>query len=552
LITHVHLKSGSSPGQPPLVLETPPSVTIFVGPNNSGKSQGLREIFTFCNSGQHTVAVIVDKLTFAPGDPSTVRAELETIKVTANPGEHVGAGVSIIKIGKERLYVRDQSYIQARISPNENPTSFATWHLRHSTLNLDGPGRIGLVDPQGRGDLKNPTTELARILTNDEKRAALRKVIHDALGLYFAVDAQAGDQLQVRLGLTPPPDERSFNDAALEYMGSALGIAAVSDGVKAYTGVLLQLHAGDPKVIIIDEPEAFLHPSLAFKLGKELAGAAGTEGKRVFAATHSPHFVMGAILSGATVNIIRLTYEGSIGTARLLPCTELTKLMQDPLLRSAGVLSGLFYNSVIVCEADADRAFYQEINERLLAADDPRGIPHGLFLNADNKQTIPRIVEPLRKLGIPCAAIADLDIVKDGGEEWTRHLRACNIPASEHEPYSIRRTKVLDALQDRDSEFKRRGGINLLSGAERETAGNLFGDLARYGLFVVERGEVEAWLSDLEVSRSKQSWLRSIFEKMGSDPSSLNYVKPAPGDVWDFLGRVRTWLADPERRGIPR
>ena len=325
----------------------------------------------------------------------------------------------------------------------------------------------------------------------------------------------------------------------------------MSDGVKAFTGLLVQLYAGDPKIIAIDEPEAFLHPSLAFKLAKELAKAASIEGKHVFAATHSPQFVMGAVLSGAKTNIVRLTYENGIGTARLLHSDDMTTLMQDPLLRSAGVLSGLFYNFVIVCEADADRAFYQEINERLLAADDSRGIPNALFLNADNKQTISKIVEPLRRLGIPCASIIDLDIVKDGGDEWTRHLRACNIPASEHQPYGTRRARVLDTLRAKDADFKSSGGINLLSGADHEAAENLFVDLAGYGLFVVQRGEVENWLTDLEVPRSKHSWLRSIFEKMGSDPTSPDYVKPKTGDVWDFMGQVRTWLVDPQRRGIP-
>jgi hypothetical protein len=41
--------------------------------------------------------------------------------------------------------------------------------------------------------------------------------------------------------------------------------------------------------------------------------------------------------------------------------------MRDPLLRSVGVLGALFYNGAVICEADADRALYQELNERLLA-----------------------------------------------------------------------------------------------------------------------------------------------------------------------------------------
>jgi ABC-type cobalamin/Fe3+-siderophores transport system ATPase subunit len=540
-------------GQPLLKVEVVPSVTIFVGPNNSGKSQALREIFSFCQNGTVNVASrIVEKLMFSDRNRQDVLREFETLIQKPNVNETVGEAYTIVKVGSERFHIQKNEFIEACTTPNTRSNQFAAWYLRHQTLNLDGPGRIGLLNGQGRGDLKFPAAPLARLLTNDEKRASLRKVVFDAVGLYFAIDASQGDQLNVRFGRTPPPDERRFHDETLAYMREALDIGAVSDGVKAFTGILLQLHAGDPKVIIVDEPEAFLHPSLALKLGKELAKGAAIEGKHIFASTHSSQFVMGAILSGAKVNIIRLTYSpNSGGTARLLSNAELNTLMKDPLLRSVGVLGALFYDYVIVAEADADRAFYQEINERLLAADDPRGIPNALFLNAENKQAIPKIVAPLRKLGIPTAAIADIDVLKDGGDEWTRHLKACGIPIGEHQPYGTRRVNVLDALRNKNSEFKIAGGIALLEGAERESAENLLGDLGRYGLFVVPRGEVEAWLSSLSVSRSKHGWLRSIFEVMGSDINAEGYVKPGPNDVWDFLARVRNWLVDPNRRGIP-
>lgn len=552
MITHLHLKSGSSAGQPPLTVETPPSVTIFVGPNNSGKTQTLREIIAVCNSGSAGASLVVDKLAFEAVDQATAEREFDSIVTAPNVGERVPAGYSVLQVGSNRMYVERNTYVRTRLLPNENPSVFAGWCVRHLTLNLDGTSRMGLVQAQERGSLKNPTNPLARLLVNDPKRGALRKVLYDAFGLYFAIDAQDGNQLLIRFGSTPPPDERRFHDAAIEYMRAAFSIDSVSDGVKAYTGVLLQLYAGNPKIIVIDEPEAFLHPSLAFKLGGELAKAARTEGKHVFAATHSPQFVMGAILSGAKINIIRLTYEAGAGTARLLPSAELGKLMRDPLLRSANVLAGLFYNSVVVCEADADRAFYQEVNQRLLDADDQRGTPHALFLNADNKQTVPRIVEPLRKLGVPCAAIVDLDVLKDGGDEWARHLRACSVSYLEHGSYALRRKKVLDALEARSTTFKTSGGICVLSGEERAAAENLLGDLARHGFFIVDRGEIEDWLPELRVPRSKHVWLRSIFEKMGDDASSPEYVKPSPEDVWDFLGRVHAWLTDPAHHGIPK
>ena len=233
-------------------------------------------------------------------------------------------------------------YLNARQFPNRELQPFASLHLAALTINLDGTSRINLVGPQGQGDLKNPNGALAKLLTNDLRRARLRKTIQEAVGLYVAIDMSEGGTLHVRFGGTEPPDERTVHDSTLDYMRTARAVDSVSDGVKAYTGIMIHIYAGDPRVIIIDEPEAFLHPSLAFSLGKELAKAATSEGKYIFAATHSPQFVMGAIQSGANVNIIRLTYEGGTRTPRLLPSEELTALMQDPLLRSVGVLSGLF------------------------------------------------------------------------------------------------------------------------------------------------------------------------------------------------------------------
>lgn len=551
IVTELHLKASSSTGQPPLVVTNLGAVTIFVGPNNSGKSQALREIFHLCvYEPIGTPLQIMDKLKFRGFSKDTAREKIEKIyshyvENKSLPPKHPR------RVGKSGMPVTEERILFVMENPNQNPFDFSNLYLWNLVINLDGAGRINLANNQQRHDLKNPQTPFARLLTNDLKRAQWRKVIFDGIGLYPAIDMSDGNTLHLRFGTKPPPAERNVEDQTLEYMRNARGIEAVSDGVKAFTGILLQLYAGDPEITVIDEPEAFLHPSLASRLGKEIARIAASEDKQVFAATHSPQFLMGAIQSGAKVNIIRLTYDGQIGTARLLPAADLTRLMQDPLLRSVGVIEGLFYNSVIVCEGDSDRAFYQEINERLLAANDSRGIPHALVLNADNKQTVSRIADLLRKLGIPCAEVVDIDVLKDGGDEWTRHLRACGIPPIEHPSYGDRRSAVLKLLNNRNPDFKRCGGVNLLAGSEREAADNLLRNLSEYGFFIVPRGEIEAWLPELGVPRSKHGWRSAIFGKMGSDPQSPDYVKASDGDAWDFIGGLCRWLRDPQRKGIP-
>jgi len=73
------------------------------------------------------------------------------------------------------------------------------------------------------------------------------------------------------------------------------------------------------------------------------------------------------------------------------------------------------------------------------------------------------------------------------------------------------------------------------------------------GLFLVQVGELENWLPTLGISSgNKKDWLPKVFEAMGSDPQSATYLHPDKGtDVWAFVERIRIWIDDPTRSGIP-
>jgi hypothetical protein len=346
-------------------------------------------------------------------------------------------------------------------------------------------------------------------------------------------------------------EEYGLDSEAIQYHQTGQYIGDASDGVKAFTGIITEILAGNPSTILIDEPEAYLHPSVAQKLGYELSRAATQTDKTIFAATHSAPFTMGCIQSGAPANIIRLTYRNGVATARVLPSDRLLELMRHPLLRSTGVLSALFYEFVVVAESDADRAFYQEINERLLQFKPEWGIPHCLFLNAQNKQTIATIVRPLRELGIPVAGVFDIDALKEGGAVWTNLLTCAGIPAMWHEPLATMRGKLKAAFDQSGHDMKRDGGLDILEQTDRNAAQDLWKQLEAYGLFLVPGGEVESWLKDLKVTGHGPTWLIAVFEKMGSDPTLASYVRPNEADVWKFFSRIREWLVNPDRLGIP-
>jgi hypothetical protein len=266
---------------------------------------------------------------------------------------------------------------------------------------LNGQNRINLVADQNGGDLQQPAgTSFQKLFRDDVLRSQYSEVVQKSLGSYPVLDPTALGQLRLRLSTSRPPSpeiERGLGKVSVAFHAAAQHIADASDGAKAFSGVLAEIMAGDPQVLLMDEPEAFLHPALAFNLGREIARSLAATDKRMFVLTHSPEFLMGCIQSGVPINVVRLTYRNGSPTARLLPSSDIARLMRNPLLRSTGVISALFYESVVVTEADPDRAFYQEINERLLRIG--RGIPIAY-------SSMPKTSRPSRRSWVLYAASA--------------------------------------------------------------------------------------------------------------------------------------------------
>ena len=555
MIKNITLKSGTTPESEPLSIDLTP-VTVFVGPNNSGKSKILSEIIEFCQSGiKKTNTVVLDTIEFENLENDTAIKLLENI--TLKPKRNENVRENHILIGKDNLryQVKSTQMLQTLETPNSNTNHFCQFYLRAYTTFLGGSNRINLVRQQQAGNMQEPPHSSFQTLFRDDKKSKeVRRSIHDAFGVYFTLDPTNLGHLQIKLSSVEPKndlEERGIHKEAVDFHSSSEPVETASDGVKAFTGMITEIIAGDPKVLIIDEPEAFLHPSLSHKLGKEIATAAENTNKRIFVSTHSSNFIMGCIQSGVPINIVRLTYKNKVATARVLPNDDILKLMRDPLLRSTGVLEGLFYENVMVTEGDTDRAFYQEINERLLQFKPRWGISNCLFLNAQNKQTIRRIIKPLRELGIPAAGITDIDVLKEGGQVWANHMKSGFIPTASHTSLAEQRRTIKQKFDESGKDMKRDGGVAILNADDKESANNLFDSLDQYGLFVVRNGEVETWLKSLKIGGHGAEWLIPIFEKMGSNPNGQKYLKPKTTDVWKFVKTMKEWFDNPNRKGIP-
>jgi energy-coupling factor transporter ATP-binding protein EcfA2 len=568
MLKSVTLRFGAEPESPGLEFEPGP-MTVFVGPNNSGKSLALRELEDFVESGGERVGSIVDDVEPDLPPSSVVREMVLSREVTGptpppagrtrvvrlkSPGEFnlrraedpaEPLDEQLIDLGAVTRALEDVDHLT-----DEEFSLLCRDVLTLFLIRLDGQTRLALTQPRAAGAPDDhPAHHLAALWRDHAARQRIRDITEDAFRLSFVVDRTTAPELfRIRMADRPPMDldeEQGDDDRAVAYLSRAHDVAHLSDGVRAFTGLTAAVMSADYRIMLVDEPEAFLHPPLTRKLGKRLTQLAAERGANVLVSTHSPEFLMGCVQSGQRVNVVRLTWRGGVATARLLSADKLDVMMKDPLLRSTGVLGALFHEGAIICEADADRVFYAEINERLLAARQG-GADGCLFLNAQNKQTVRRIVRPLREMGIPAVAVVDLDILK-GREDFRDLLKSTFVPQVFWEPWEEVRQRLQQKMRGEDWKA---GGIYRLPRDVRDWAEQLLNACAEYGLFIVPAGELECWLPELEVGGHGPEWLTAVFQRMGTDPGAKDYQRPAAGGVWRFMQAVARWIADPLRKGM--
>jgi hypothetical protein len=416
--------------------------------------------------------------------------------------------------------------------------------LGSHTLRLDGRTRFNLCNPTQGGDLlvQPPQNHLWSLFANQTALAEVDAMIMAAFNRHLIIDPSMLGQFRIRLSeRAQAADEVGWGRKSLEFYRSAPLVTEFGDGVQAFVGLTSAVMSLPQRVLLIDEPEAFLHPPLARMLGANLARTMHTRGGTLVVSTHSAEFVMGCVESRPDVSVVRLEYTGSVATARALEPAELASMMRNPVVRSTQALQGLFHRAVIVTEADGDRAFYSEINRRLAAGN--RGLDDALFLNARGWQSIGQMLGPLRKLGIPTACIVDFDALSRPAGEWQGLIRALNLSAADLLAIRARRAAAERVINARAGA--KASGLRGLTGGDRRVVSDFIDLVEKFGVFVVPNGALESWLQRLAVPGSKDIWVTAMLARLDRES-----VTAGQGDVWAFVSGVRAWATNPLRAGM--
>ena len=224
--------------------------------------------------------MILDNIIFSSFTRDEIETEIAKIEQPPNVGENISPGHIIMsKVSTQdnnqasRILIHKETLIKEAQNPNNRSGHF-NQYLNIYTLRLDGTNRLNLLQQRNAGDLQQtPTNHLAHLFINNTLRAEVSRIVYEAFGKYYVIDPTNIGMLRVRLSDRKPNSEREekgWEEEAINFHKAALLIDKASDGVKAFSGIITTLLAGEPKITLIDEPEAFLHPHLSYKLGKEI------------------------------------------------------------------------------------------------------------------------------------------------------------------------------------------------------------------------------------------------------------------------------------------
>jgi len=312
-------------------------IVLFVGPNNAGKSVALREILTQLGSKPVGSGVVVVEIEIGQsGDFSELIAFIEqNMRKTesGNDPSYAGWGTFV------RLSQANGDWHTAGTRGLQSVTQLLVQHV-----SVDG--RLHVSNPPApiafaREPLSHPVHFLYR---HEDIEAKFSRYFHQAFGQDLIVNRGAGSQIPLHCGSDPEklPGEDRVSARYLQELEMVPHLSEQGDGMRSFVGVLLQSLVGEHSIVLIDEPEAFLHPPQALLLGRMLV-TERPKGRQLLLATHSIDFMKGVIdASSENVRVIRLRRDGLLNRVRELDKRGIKELWSDPILRHSDVLHGLF------------------------------------------------------------------------------------------------------------------------------------------------------------------------------------------------------------------
>lgn len=378
-------------------------IVVFVGPNNAGKSQSLKDIYTL--SGKKIPCVVVKDITVNKhGTP--ISEYLASVASGENRGDYIAYDIlgHRMSVGEysDRQFAKDNYYGDYRDL---------------FIANLNTSARLTICDPPNNIKRSGSKTHPIHYAAFDGKyRKWLSDSFKKAFGIEITPNTQYGSQIPLCIGkpvqLTGEyEDEQSRLEEYARILDTYKQVQNQGDGIKSFTGILLYLMIDYFCTYLIDEPESFLHPPQARIMG-QIIGQTLSDQQQAFISTHSEEIIKGLLeVCPERIKIVRITREEDTNMFSILDNNEFEQVWNDPLLRYSNIMASLFHKSVVLCESDSDCKMYSIIESHIKQK--KQAYSETLFIHCGGKHRMAKIITALRSLNIEAKLITDIDVLND-------------------------------------------------------------------------------------------------------------------------------------------
>ncbi|MHB1178265.1 MAG: ATP-dependent nuclease [Daejeonella sp.] len=517
------------------------SIVLFVGPNNSGKSAVLKEMFLmlYGNNSDFKVLKSVE-----PVKTGTVEDYLKRLESNKSGNQYMTISGAT-------------SHADESVISHWNTSSFSMIS-QYLVKRLDTVERLTLVNPPATVDLvkRQAKHPFHKLQLDDKLELEFSKYFKLAFNEEIIVNFGAGASVPLHVGKRPKITAKN-DRVSTKYQEELRQLDQLhnqGDGMKSFAGLFLALLSDNYSINLVDEPEAFLHPPQAKILGQMIAKNLGLD-KQIFIATHSEHFLKGLLeCAGERLVIIRLEREGKITKTSVLENSDLTEIWKDSILRHSNILDGLFHSKVVLTESDSDSRFFSTMVSTILDNENISS-PDIHFIHSGGKLRFPVIIKALKKVNVPLLVIGDFDLLNAEsplkemyeamGGKWADINKHFNIvkrdidvqrPELNTTDLKINIEKIFQTISEPvvpNDKLKilqqtirkasawskaKTAGQEILTAGDAVKAFNFLMDmLERVGIIVLPIGELEAF--DKTVGGHGQKWVNSVLEKdLYTDP----------------------------------
>jgi hypothetical protein len=382
----------------------PSSIVAICGPNNAGKSAALKNAIAFLETGRQQTIVHDIQLSKIGSESEVLDLVRSSASVEADQGTHrtyAGLGFTLVGITIQQAW---------RAKTLGELTKFFTILLRTED-------RITDSNPANAIPLLTTAPNHPIHIAQEDSRVEekINNVFKKAFGQEFAIHYGGGSKVPIYVGEKPKlkkGEHLQTHSYVSRFESSMSPLDVQGDGIRSFASIALRvLASAHNRIILIDEPEAFLHPPQA-KLLARFLGNELPHDTQIILATHSSSILQGLLeQTKHDVSIVRVSRKSNTNSTSVLDSDKLRLAWADPLIRNSSVLDGIFHRHVCVCEADSDCVFYNQVLNAIEGEDASQ--LDVLFTHANGKHGAIKAAAALRAVNVPTSLILDIDVLND-------------------------------------------------------------------------------------------------------------------------------------------